>query len=117
MPRSQLPGKICFPRMMWVEPSRSPHLEIRSQAKKRGVAIIRLHELRAQRLVGGSAHKEPSLRIAVAQISLPEPPDGQPKDMQSLHPRQQRNNRAFALGKSDDLKIQNRGSGSPRAQY
>jgi hypothetical protein len=124
IPGSQLSGNVCVFRMMGAKAGRSPHPETRSPAKEGGVVIIRMPVLRAQLLVGGSARpvgglarQDPSRRIAGTQFSLPERPDDRPSDMQSLHPRQLRKNRAFAWGKGDDSKIQNRGSGSPRTQY
>ena len=124
IPGSQLTGNVCVFRMMGAKAGRSPHPEVRSPAKEGGVTIIRMPVLRAQLLVGGSARpvgglarEDTSRRFDGTQISLPERPDDRPSDMQSLHPRQLRKNRALAWGKGDDSKIQNRGSGSPRTQY
>lgn len=114
--RSTLPGNVFFSRTMGDKPVRSPHPVSRFQATEGRVAIIRLHEVQAQRLTGGSAKKRPRQRTALAQGSITEPPDSRPKDMQSLHPRRQQKNRVFALSKNGDSKIENRGSGTPRVQ-
>jgi hypothetical protein len=85
IPRSQLPGILCFLRIRRAKPGRPIHLKLRLQTDEGEETIIRLLDVLAGSPIWGSTHKEQPRRIFAAQSPLPEPPADPPSDIHPLH--------------------------------